>query len=118
MIIRSEFILNIISFFYCMEIAGFCFWPFIILRKSTYPYIINHEKIHFQQFKELYIFGMYFIVVYDFLHGLMLYRNFNKAYRQIRCEQEAYDNMRDPHYLNNRKKYSWLNYRVRSLALK
>ena len=84
----------------------------------------RHETIHFQQTLEMFVVGLILLYVWDWLHGLIKYRNNwdeardlkgkrytslgNKAYYRIRAEQEAYACQRFEHYLSNRKRYRWI----------
>jgi hypothetical protein len=68
----------------------------------------RHETIHFHQWVELGFIGFIVIYLYDYIHGLYLYRDPKKAYARIRAEQEAYDNDIDPSYIDKRRRYSWI----------
>lgn len=72
--------------------------------------VINHERIHNAQMKELLFIPFYILYVFEWLILLILYRNWNKAYRNISFEREAYANGHNLNYLNNRKPYSFLKY--------
>lgn len=54
---------------------------------------INHEAIHWQQQKELWIIPFYIIYGIEFLF---------KGYRDISFEREAYDNESNKNYLSTR----------------
>lgn len=77
---------------------------------------VNHESIHIYQYNDLFVIGFLALYAWDYLHGLIKYRNDyegyssagEKAYYRIRAEQEAYDNDQDLEYLKRRKKYEWL----------
>ena len=69
--------------------------------------LINHEKIHLAQYKELFVFGFLILYFFYWLKNLIFYRNLNLAYKLNPFEQEAYSNEKDLSYLNNRKKFSW-----------
>lgn len=74
--------------------------------------LINHEKIHTEQMKEMYYIFFYVWYAIEFLVHLAKTRNTDKAYRSISFEREAYDNERYLSYLNMRKKFCWLDYIV------
>lgn len=57
---------------------------------------INHEEIHWQQQKELWIIPFYIIYGIEFLL---------KGYRDISFEKEAYNNAHDKNYLLARKRF-------------
>jgi hypothetical protein len=52
------------------------------------------------------------LYAWDWIVGLIKYRDKQKAYFRIRFEQEAYDQMCTEEYLAKRKKFSWRNYKV------
>lgn len=67
--------------------------------------ILNHEKIHTAQMKEmLYIF---FYLWYFVEWIVRLVANPKTAYRSISFEQEAYDNDKNDTYLSIRRAYAW-----------
>jgi len=76
--------------------------PFLFY-KGEYPdhIIINHEKIHFAQQKELYIIGFFF---------LYLFYWFKYGYNGNPFEREAAKNQSDENYLEQRKKFEWISY--------
>lgn len=82
----------------------------LFVRKGYYinDFIINHEKIHTAQMKELWYIPFYIWYLIEWLILLIKYRNINKAYRNIRFEKEAYDNEGDLSYLYHRKKYNYI----------
>lgn len=73
-------------------------------------YIVNHERIHTRQEIELLFIPFYILYILEWLFRLIQYRNFDKAYRNISFEREAYRNGNDLTYLNSRKLFSWLRY--------
>lgn len=82
---------------------------------------VNHERIHWEQEKELLIVGFYLFYACYFLASLPIclfdkgygrregYRNgvWRRAYRTIAFEREAYDNEKDMTYVYNRQRYAW-----------
>jgi hypothetical protein len=70
--------------------------------------VINHEKIHTAQIKELFYIFFYLWYIVEWLIKLCFYGK--QAYYHISLEREAYINMYDIEYLNNRKKYSFFKY--------
>ncbi len=97
--------LNSLSWF--LRIGGITLFPFVILRKKykKNKVILNHEKIHIEQQKELLVIGFYLWYVIEW--GVRLFMKGN-AYRNIRFEKEAYTNEKDLNYLKTRKRYNWL----------
>ena len=86
--------------------------------------IKRHEAIHFQQMLETLLIFSLLTYAYDWIKGLIKYRNkwdgprdlkgtrytsvANKAYYRIRMEQEAYACQGIKEYLSSRKRYRWL----------
>ncbi len=73
-------------------------------------YVINHERIHTAQQRELLFIPFYIFYVIEWLLRMIQYRNWNKAYRNISFEREAYTNGHNLNYLKDRKLYSFLKY--------
>lgn len=57
----------------------------------------NHEAIHWQQQKELWILLFYFIYLFEWIF---------KGYRNISFEKEAHDNDDNFNYLETRPRYA------------
>ena len=64
--------------------------------------LVNHERIHTAQMRELLFVGFYIIYVLEWLVRLVIERNFDRAYRAISCEQEAYAHGDNLDYLARR----------------
>ncbi len=73
---------------------------------NNYKYTINHENIHTHQMKYMLYILFYVWYVIEWLIKLLLYFNFDKAYRNISFEREAYDNQNDLIY--KPKPYGWI----------
>ena len=73
-------------------------------------FVVNHERIHTRQQKELLFIPFYLLYILEWLIRLLQYRNHRQAYLNISFEREAYSHGNDLEYLNNRKKYAWLKY--------
>lgn len=67
------------------------------------PRLINHERIHTAQMRELGYVPFYIIYFLEWLYRLT--RNGN-AYRNISFEREAYANDGNPDYLRTRRKHA------------
>lgn len=70
---------------------------------------INHEAIHSEQRREvLWIFyGLWYVI--EYLIRLICYRSFDKAYKNLLFEQEAYEHQDDLNYIDYRRKpYAWI----------
>ena len=95
-----------------VDIVAITLFPFIISREEMSEDVLNHECIHIAQQKELFVLFFYLLYGWDYLIGMLKYRNKEEAYFRIRFEQEAYENMYNEDYLENRKLYSWRKYKV------
>ena len=109
-IVRNSWVPKALS--WVINAYAITIWPFAFIRDEGNDRTINHETIHIKQYNELLVIGFYFVYLFDWLHGLMKYRDGQIAYYRIRMEQEAYENDKDIHYLKDRKLFSWLKYRV------
>ncbi|MGN0213500.1 MAG: hypothetical protein ACI4AH_01680 [Muribaculaceae bacterium] len=72
--------------------------------------VINHERIHTAQMRELLFVPFYVLYVAEWLVRLALCRGWMRAYRSISFEREAYGNDADFGYLGRRRAYAWMNY--------
>lgn len=73
-------------------------------------YVVNHERIHTAQQRELLFILFYLLYVIEWLFRLLQYRNSHKAYLNISFEREAYANGNNLDYLPSRRHYAWLKY--------
>lgn len=73
-------------------------------------YVINHERIHTAQQRELLFVPFYILYIIEWLIRLLIYRNHDAAYRNISFEREAYTHGHDLDYLSNRRHFSWIRY--------
>lgn len=73
-------------------------------------YVINHERIHTAQQRELLFLPFYVIYVLEWLFRLISLRSFKAAYSNISFEREAYANGHNLSYLPGRPRYAWLRY--------
>ena len=95
-----------------VDITAITLYPFIISREEMSKDVLQHETIHIAQQKELFVVFFYLLYGWDYLRGYIKFRNKDLAYRRIRFEQEAYAQMFNESYLDNRKSYSWRKYKV------
>lgn len=96
-------------------VTAITLYPFIIVRRPWYKndkYLINHEKVHMQQQKELLIIFFYIWYIVEYFFRLLQYQNHSKAYYNISFEREAYDNEQDLDYLKTRKPFSFIDYLI------
>ncbi len=93
--------------------SGITVYPFVFVRSIFWAEkksFVNHEKIHLRQQLELLIVLFFIWYGLEFFVRLIQFRNRQKAYRNISFEREAYANESNPHYLTNRKFFSFFNY--------
>ncbi len=127
MILKNKFIfwfLKLLGY----EVIAITIYPFIILNFDEIPKhdlvrIINHEKIHLAQFKELWIIGFYFLYVFYWLKNIVALRNTkdipeDAAYFLIPFEIEAFLNEDNKEYLSKRKKNEWSRYIKKTSEIK
>ncbi|WP_288735169.1 hypothetical protein [uncultured Phocaeicola sp.] len=72
--------------------------------------MINHETVHTAQMREMLYVSFYLWYFVEWLVRLVQYRDFNKAYRNISFEREAYAGEGNALYLSRRKRYAWTGY--------
>jgi len=93
--------------------SGITLYPFIFLkdkRQKSDVILLNHERIHIAQQKELLVLFFYFWYVIEFLIRLMIYKNKSIAYKNISFEKEAYANEKYLTYMQERPRWAFLNY--------
>lgn len=69
--------------------------------------LMNHERIHSAQMREMLWMPFY---VWYLVEWLCRLPRRGSAYRNISFEREAYAHQRDPQYLQRRRHYAWLHY--------
>ena len=74
--------------------------------------LMNHERIHTAQQREMLFVFFYLAYFIEWLVRLPMSSN---AYRNISFEREAYANQRNLHYLETRRHFAWRRYMKRSL---
>ncbi|CAM3408320.1 Peptidase M56 domain-containing protein [Flavobacterium longum] len=92
---------------------GIAIFPFVILRhkaQAADAAYVNHEKIHLRQQLELGILPFFIWYGIEFLWRLAQYRNYDKAYRNISFEREAYAHEANFVYLPSRTWWKFLQY--------
>ena len=106
-------IIPIIRFLVPKSVTAIAIWPFILFKTktlSTHKVILNHEKIHLQQQRELLVLPFYLIYFFEYFVLIIYYLNHDKAYRNISFEKEAYCFDTDLTYLQKRKPWAmWRN---------
>ena len=92
---------------------GLAIFPFVVLRRKALKLnkvVLNHERIHLIQQKELLIIPFYIWYIAEFFIRLLRHRNWHIAYRNISFEREAYRNEYKFDYLKQRRFWQFLNY--------
>ena len=87
-------------------------YPFILIKHHELKEdatLINHEKIHFAQQKEMLIIFFYLLYISEYFYHRCSGKNHSEAYHSIRFEREAYKNESNLNYLDKRKHFNWLN---------
>lgn len=95
------------------KISAITIFPFILLRKKEYlenKTLINHEKIHLRQQKELLIVPFYLWYVLEFYFWFFKLKNKDLAYRRICFERESYENENNLKYLKSRRLWNFKKY--------
>ena len=93
--------------------VGITLFPFIFLKRKELKQnevLINHERIHLKQQLELLVIFFYVFYFIEWIFKLIKYRNFEKAYRNISFEREAFENEKEGYYIEDRKFWAFLNY--------
>ena len=106
----------IFKHFFYRNYVGLSLWPFIILKEDGLKndeVLINHERIHLRQQRELLIVPFYLLYLTEWLLRTVLYLNSYRAYQNISFERVAYANEKNPEYLSHRKPFSFVDYLVR-----
>lgn len=110
MIIVSKFWTNFFSFGKANAIT---IYPFIFLKSTFFKQqddLIRHERIHLRQALELGILFFYVWYLIEFAVHFIQFRDFDKAYRRISFEREAYDREGETDYLSKRKIWAFWRY--------
>jgi len=93
--------------------TGITLFPFVFLKHKNLKYdakLMNHERIHLRQQLELLVLPFFVWYLIEFLIHYCRHWNWNKAYRSISFEKEAYANESDIGYLNKRRVWSFISY--------
>lgn len=96
---------------FCVNIFG-TLW--VRDRAMLNPRLINHERIHTAQMRELLFIPFYIIYFFEWLFLLIKFRNWYSAYRAISMEREAYSNDSNLTYLSTRKPFSQWRKQIKS----
>ena len=97
-----------LSYLAPIDISAITLGPIVISRNEMSERTKNHETIHFQQYLETLFIGFLILYLWDWILGLIKYRDGKVAYFMIRAEQEAYQNDENQEYLSTRKRWAWI----------
>lgn len=91
----------------CINLLGFMF-----TRNDDWidDKVVNHELIHTAQMKELLVVPFYIFYLIEWFIKFFIYFNWNKAYRNISFEREAYTHGDNLDYLSHRRHFAWLRF--------
>ena len=98
--------------FFVKNYVGLSLWPFIILKNSSLKQdmvLINHERIHLKQQRELLLLPFYVFYILEWIVRCMYFDSY-KAYQNISFEREAYANERNLNYITKRKPFRFIKY--------
>ncbi|QLG45888.1 hypothetical protein [Costertonia aggregata] len=99
--------------FFYKNYVGLSLWPFIILKHDELKddtVLINHEKIHLKQQRELLILPFYVLYMLEWVVKTLFYMDSYKGYQNISFEREAYFNENNLDYIDNRRPLSFIKY--------
>ena len=71
---------------------------------------MRHECIHTLQCRELLYILHYLLYCFEWIIKLLICFNFDKAYRSVSLEQEAYENDHNENYKNERIRFNFIKY--------
>ncbi len=92
--------------------VGFAFWPFIFLRnrECASERILNHERIHLHQQREMLVIPFYIWYFTEYIIRRFQCDSWREAYFNISFEREAFDNENEMGYLGRRRFWGWREY--------
>lgn len=93
--------------------VGVTLYPFIFLKRKDLKYnaeLVNHEKIHLEQQRELFIIFFFLFYFIEWFIKFLKYKDKLKAYKNLSFEREAYLNENNLYYIEKRKFWAFLNY--------
>ncbi len=94
-------------------VRGITLFPFIVLSEKIDKQdvvLLNHERIHLRQQFEMLVLPFFILYLVEFFIGYIKYQNWQKAYKNISFEREAYSNEKDLYYLKKRSFWRFLKY--------
>ena len=110
MVIYSNILVDIVTMLTLgvLQVRGFTLFPFVVISKDykDNKELLNHERIHLEQQKELLVVGFFILYYLNIFLLFLKYWDTQKAYKECIFEKEAYDNAANPEYINTRKWYA------------
>lgn len=96
-------------------VKGIMLFPFIIVKNKRDKVLVLHEKIHYEQAKELWVIKFYFLYFKFYFQNRKSYKGHPSvkhfwSYRHIAFEQEAFAYQSQLDYLEHRKPKAWEKY--------
>jgi hypothetical protein len=93
-----------------LGLKGITLFPFILISKELKgdSVLLNHERIHLEQQKELLVIGFYVLYLLNFFINMIIYAIPGIAYRELLFEKESRAHGQDLNYISKRKRYAWL----------
>ncbi len=110
LIIKNKTLIKLLTFNFAGAMALF---PFILVADENMKKdqtVINHEKIHLRQQREMLVIPFLMWYWGEYLILRIKYKNHRLAYRNISFEKEAYANESNLHYLSKRPFWAFLKY--------
>lgn len=92
---------------------GLTLYPFIFLKRKDLKHnyeLVNHEKIHLKQQRELLVIFFFLFYGIEWFIKLIIYKNKYLAYKNLSFEREAYYNETNLYYLEKRNFWAFLTY--------
>ena len=94
-----------------IDVYAITLYPFIICKEKPNPIVYNHECIHLEQQKELWLVGFYFLYIWYWLKGKLSGVKSRDAYVAIPFEVEAYVHEAELNYIHKRRQpHAWRHY--------
>jgi hypothetical protein len=90
-----------------LGVRGITLYPYIFIGDEGDDRLINHELIHIEQQRELWVVLFYILYVAHWLRAFSKLGDFKMAYYEIPFEKEAYANDDNLEYLKTRQKNAW-----------
>lgn len=84
-----------------------CLFGFVFAKRPLDSVEYNHERIHAAQQRELLYLPFFIWYGIEWLILFVKYRDWMKAYYNVRFEKEAYNHQKDLQYLMTRKHYHY-----------